>query len=153
MTSLFQTSYPSFRRCGYTTPKKKNQPWTPLSSSPAPRGLPVSLAPSSPSSVVSFSSYASMISGPGCLDGFERLSHLNSAPASPEARTPRQYGKTAGRSPGARGRHNWRRLRHRRPLAVHGGCTSLRRIFAKGKRIPCRQHDEGEEHCFPAIVE
>ena len=39
------------------------QPWTPLSSSAAPRGLPASLAPSSASSVVSLSSCASMMSG------------------------------------------------------------------------------------------
>ena len=38
------------------------QPWTPLSSSAAPRCLPASLAPSSTSAVVSLSSYASMIS-------------------------------------------------------------------------------------------
>ena len=39
------------------------QPWTPLSSSAAPRGLPASLAPSSASYVVFLSVYASMISG------------------------------------------------------------------------------------------
>ena len=33
---------------------------------------------------------------------------------------------------------------------VSGGCTSLGRLSAQGKRIPCRQHDEGEERRFPA---
>ena len=39
------------------------QPWTPLSSSAAQRDFPTSLAPFSASSVLSLSSYASMISG------------------------------------------------------------------------------------------
>ena len=39
-----------------------------------------------------------------CFGGFERLSHLNAVPASPEARTPRPYGKAAARA-SARGRH------------------------------------------------
>ena len=38
--------------------------------------------------------------------------------------------------------------RPRRGLS--GGCTSLGRLSAQGKRIPCRQHDEGEERRFPA---
>ena len=50
------------------------------------------------------------------------------------------------------------RLGHNRPKAVSsvtgrgvsGGCTSLGRLSAQGKRIPCRQHDEGEERRFPA---
>ena len=61
MTSLIQTSYPTSRQ--HLSDCVTTQPWTPLSSSTAPRGLPTSLAPFSASSVVSLSSYASMISG------------------------------------------------------------------------------------------
>ena len=57
MTSLLQTSYPTFRQHVTT------HPWTPLSSSAAPSGLPASLAPFSAPSAVSLSRNASMISG------------------------------------------------------------------------------------------
>ena len=32
------------------------------------------------------------------------------------------------------------------------GCTSLGRLSAQGKRISCRQHDEGEERRCPSVT-
>ena len=90
-----------------------------------------------------------------CFCGFERLSHLNAAPASPEARTPRPYGKAAARA-SARGRHacgiadRWQRD-HSRGItssisyseqlwpgaAVAGGASSAVRYIFAGTR--CRR--------------
>ena len=68
MTRLLQTSksHPSFRRHNTAldpTFAVTTQPWTPLSLDSVPRGCPASQVPSSTSSVVSSSSYTSMISG------------------------------------------------------------------------------------------
>ena len=67
------------------------QLWTPLGSGDAPRGLPASPAPSSASSVVSSSSYASIISD-ASADSLPARAPLgpfdfNAAAASPAART------------------------------------------------------------------